>query len=325
MDREQAQFVLQSFRPDGADASDADFAEALQLAAQDRVLGEWLADERAADAAFAAALGEVEIPEALRQQILAVIRGEEGAKPEPDEAMDSVLMDAVGELQPPRGLREQILAAMHVQQGQTGEAAQDVSDHAAQTGNVMVGWFNGWSRVAAVAAAVVIGAFVAFQVTTNHPEVTTSHAADGLVESYQVQHHAGNIIDASFRSDVEGVDAEGVSNWMVSRNLTTPSSIPQRLRAIDGLGCKEIRLPGGQRAAIICFHEKGRSPLYLVIVNNDYVRDRALPAMTEVTTKDCYHCPETKWNVARWRDASNTYILLAKKAAAHKDKLLEYF
>ena len=324
MDREQAKFILQSFRPDGADASDADFAEALQLAAQDRVLGAWLADERAADAAFATALGEVEIPEVLRQRILAVMRGENGGNPELDEAMDIMLMDAVGELQPPRGLRDQILAAMHVQQGQPGKDA-DASDHAAQAGNVILGWFNGWSRVAAVAAAVVLGAFVAFQVTSTHPEVTTSHSADGLVESYQVQHQAGNIIDASFRSDVEGVDAEGVNNWMVSRNLTTPSSIPERLRAIDGLGCKEIRLPGGQRAAIICFHEKGRIPLYLVIVNNDYIRDRALPAMTEVTTKDCYHCPETKWNVARWRDASNTYILLAKKAAAHKDELLEYF
>ena len=55
MDKEQAKFILQSFRPDGADAQDPDFAEALALAAQDRELGDWLASERAQDAAFAAA------------------------------------------------------------------------------------------------------------------------------------------------------------------------------------------------------------------------------------------------------------------------------
>ena len=95
MDKEQAQFILQSFRPDGADASDPSFAEALQLAAADRELGEWLADERSADAAFAAALCEVEIPEELRQHILAVMRGEKPADPEIEAAMDDLLRDAL--------------------------------------------------------------------------------------------------------------------------------------------------------------------------------------------------------------------------------------
>ncbi len=39
MDKERAKFVLQSFRPDGADVDDIDFAEALVLATKDRELG----------------------------------------------------------------------------------------------------------------------------------------------------------------------------------------------------------------------------------------------------------------------------------------------
>ena len=46
MDREQARFILQSLRPDGTDVASADFEEALIVAAQDSVLGEWLAAER---------------------------------------------------------------------------------------------------------------------------------------------------------------------------------------------------------------------------------------------------------------------------------------
>ena len=50
MDKEQARFILRSFRPDGADVNDQDFAEALALATANRELGEWLAAERAFDA-----------------------------------------------------------------------------------------------------------------------------------------------------------------------------------------------------------------------------------------------------------------------------------
>ena len=54
MDKEQAKFILESFRPDGADAHDETFAAALQLAVEDRDLCEWLTHERSTDAKFAA-------------------------------------------------------------------------------------------------------------------------------------------------------------------------------------------------------------------------------------------------------------------------------
>ena len=71
MDKEQAKFILQCFRPDGGDALDTDFAEALGLATKDRELGEWLVKERSTDAAFAAALESVEIPEFWRNNLAA--------------------------------------------------------------------------------------------------------------------------------------------------------------------------------------------------------------------------------------------------------------
>ena len=82
MDKEQARFILRSFRPDGADVDDKDFAEALALATENRELGEWLADERAFDAAFAKALSSVELPETLRQDILGCLAGERGDFPQ---------------------------------------------------------------------------------------------------------------------------------------------------------------------------------------------------------------------------------------------------
>ena len=78
MDKEEARFILRCFRPDGADAENPDFAEALAWAAKDRELGEWLARERASDAGFAAALNSVTIPSILREEILVSLAMERG-------------------------------------------------------------------------------------------------------------------------------------------------------------------------------------------------------------------------------------------------------
>ena len=61
MDKEQAKFVLRSFRPDGSDVNDKDFSDVVSLAMEDRELGEWLAEERAFDAAFGDALRAAEV------------------------------------------------------------------------------------------------------------------------------------------------------------------------------------------------------------------------------------------------------------------------
>ena len=134
MDKTEAQFILQSFRPDGADARDPAFAEALALAAQDRELGEWLARERATDAAFSAALAEVEIPDVLRNQILAVLSGEAGGE---FSEMDAAFVEALASVQAPAGLRDQILAAM---------SAESAPGNAPKRVRAWVTWTISWTR-----------------------------------------------------------------------------------------------------------------------------------------------------------------------------------
>ena len=112
MDKEQARFILRSFRPDGADAGDPDFAEALKLAMENRELGEWLASERAFDAAFASALVTVDLPELLREDILACLAVERGDFPQAEDRHDARLIGAFASIQPPASLRESVIAAM---------------------------------------------------------------------------------------------------------------------------------------------------------------------------------------------------------------------
>ncbi len=70
MTREEAQFILQAYRPNSEDAHDPQFADALVLARQDPVLGRWFADEQAMDAAFAAKLRALPPPSDLKAQLL---------------------------------------------------------------------------------------------------------------------------------------------------------------------------------------------------------------------------------------------------------------
>jgi hypothetical protein len=65
-----AKFLLRALRPDGRDAGDPLFTEALAQARQDPVLAAWLAREQATDAAIAAQLAALAPPAGLRDAIL---------------------------------------------------------------------------------------------------------------------------------------------------------------------------------------------------------------------------------------------------------------
>lgn len=71
MNIQEAKFILQAYRPNGEDASDPQFAEALQLARVDPELGKWFAEQQAFDAAASRALKDVKIPSHLKESILA--------------------------------------------------------------------------------------------------------------------------------------------------------------------------------------------------------------------------------------------------------------
>lgn len=71
MSNDEAKFILAAYRPDGRDASDARFAEAIAQAERDPELRVWWERQRAFDTKIAAKLTEVTPPPGLRETILA--------------------------------------------------------------------------------------------------------------------------------------------------------------------------------------------------------------------------------------------------------------
>ena len=71
MTNEEAKFMLQGYRPNGQDADNEAFAEALAQAERDPSLRAWFEREQAFDALIAGKLREVRAPDGLRESILA--------------------------------------------------------------------------------------------------------------------------------------------------------------------------------------------------------------------------------------------------------------
>ena len=74
MTNERAKFVLGAYRPNGADAKDPMFAEALEQAKRDPNLAAWFAEQQAFDQILTERLQQIEPGEDLRSTILSGLR-----------------------------------------------------------------------------------------------------------------------------------------------------------------------------------------------------------------------------------------------------------
>lgn len=71
MTTEEAKIILQAYRPDGRDAQDPQFSDALEQLKRDPVLEKWFREQQALDGAVARQLQSVTVPSTLKSEILA--------------------------------------------------------------------------------------------------------------------------------------------------------------------------------------------------------------------------------------------------------------
>lgn len=291
MDKEQAKFLLQSFRPDGADANDADFAEALGLVMADRDLSAWFADERAFDAEFASALAAVELPENLRHEILGCLAGQRGDFPQAEDSLDAALIGALASLRPPENLRREILTAM---------------DRSVTV--IPMPRKSPWRRFALPLAAAA-GVVLAISLTRNpKPSNSSSPVAATLNQRVPVELVQAGFIRA-YQSPLFSLDetrdqhAELVDH-LKSRKLPCPGCLPPGLVGVESIGCRELAIES-KRGSVICFDEPKNGIVHLVIFHREDV-DGKLPARERPT-----FAQEGNWATASWEDERYVFILVS--------------
>jgi hypothetical protein len=292
MDKEEAKFLLGSFRPDGADAGDEDFAAALQLAAEDRELGEWLAGERAMDAAFAVALGSVSAPASLKENILGLETSGFGGIPQAESGLDAWMIGGLASLPAPDCLRGRVLASMAT----TVQGRQPVVR---------------WWRKAAWPAAAAAGVGLAFLFTIDR-NVSPVPAAAVIPASTTVP---VDVVQASFirtfESPLFGFDEHRQPHGelvqiLEKQKLPCAKRLPPGLVGAQGEGCREL-LVDGKRGSLVCFDEPVNGRVHLVIFRRSDVCGE-LPARDHPALSQ--HGP---WAVARWIDGDQVYVLLGSR------------
>jgi len=300
MDKEHARFILRSFRPDGADATDADFAAALQLATQDRELGEWFAKERAADAEFSSALHTIELPDSLRNEILDALAWQRGEMPHAESPEDEAWARALANITPPDGLRETIVAAMHA---------------CTATRPAPVPFWKKFAIPVAAAAAIAIA--IALPSTVWNSGDSNQLTADidpaplaplpieliraGFINTYQ---------SPGFTLDTGRASHREIMRQLEERGLPCPTCIPPGLRNIEGLGCREIIIDG-HRGAIVCY-ERGEGGLVHLIIFRAEDIEEPLPYR-----RNAVFAQHGEWGAAAWRNNENAFILLGNTDVAH--------
>lgn len=284
MDKEQARFVLRSFRPDGADAGDPDFAEALKLALENRELGEWLAHERAFDAAFASALGSVDLPGHLREDILACLAVERGDFPQAEDAGDASWVGALASIQAPAGLRDEVLAAMD------GTAPRKHSIF----------------RRFAIPLAAAAGIALAVVITRQDKQPTLPIAQSHRIPLEAVQAGFVKTLESpQFALEQKNPEHGILVSHLRREKLPCPNWLPPGLEKVAGLGCRELIIDG-KRGSLLCFNRGENGIVHLIIflrkdVEGDFP-DAANPRFEK----------NGDWSSASWERDGKVFVLMGQ-------------
>jgi hypothetical protein len=298
MDKEQARFILRSFRPDGADAEDPDFAEALRVATENRELGEWLASERAFDAEFARALGTVDLPENLREDIIACLAAERGDFPQAEDATDAAWIGAFASIQPPASLRDEVLAAMD------RTATRDIGTAAATT--VIRPPISVFRRLA-IPLAAAAGIALAFLIT-RPAQTTTNTTVERKARTVPIEAVQAGFV-RTFESPVFDLEQKHENQQMLldhlkERKLPCPSRMPRGLQYVKGLGCRELMVDG-KRGSLVCFKTEESGIVHMVIFDRDDVSGD-FPAKANPVFTQC-----GDWASARWADGDKVFLIMS--------------
>lgn len=291
MDTEQAKFILASYRPDGADAQEETFTEALALAAQDRELERWLSAERTHDAAFANALADTPVPADLREKIFSAM---DTSNQSPDiDALDAEFIGALTQVQPPAGLRDQILTALDVEE-------KVIAMPRAKRG-VQIPWLSSL----AIAAAIAIAALFAFNLSGR------GEAGAVAVNEFSLAGH--QFIRTEFDKatlDVMDPDLETLYAHLENSDSFGPNAVPSGLAEANGVGCKVIEVDG-VKASLVCYELNTGEVVHVITVNRADI-EGDLPSLTGAGGA-CYFCPADQWAMTNWEDGDKAHFAFTRQ------------
>ena len=317
MDREQARFILQSFRPDGADSGDPDFEEALAVAARDRELGDWLVREQEQDASVAAALKNLAIPSTLRGRILTALtadaslsEGGAGAPGVDDTGAGENLREMESSLPGSRPAEALPVESKELTVLKVEIASPPVAAGDGPTAQDALAGKPSWLNTALAATLLVLGVFWAFEVTSSNAGSREGHGE--RIELRDLEAEAIAEVTRQGIFPLQSSNLQEHQTWLRENNVPgfDPGELSPGIMEGRPVGCRLFTV-GTTRISHVCFDMKG-SRAHLIVVRSEDLKVGDLGKFGERGQDHCWQCRDTGVSVASWQGKDQTYLLLAK-------------
>jgi hypothetical protein len=230
------------------------------------------------------ALGAVDLPGQLREDIFACLAGERGDFPQAEDMNDAAWIGALASLQPPAFLRDQVIAAME---------RTDVREV------VRVSFLRRAAIPLAAAAGIALAFFISRPADSTALVKTSSVPIDavqaGFIRTYE---------SPLFNLDEKREDHRLLVQNLEKRKLPCPCCLPPGFRNVKGIGCRELVIDG-KRGSLICFDERENGVIHVVIFRREDVSgelpDKKRPIFTQCGS----------WATARWQQGDNVFLLMS--------------
>ena len=266
---EETKDRLSCYRPGIDDPTDEQFAPALLTAKDDPALASWFQDQQEFDSALRGHLKNADIPNSL----LGHLKENIGTPAFEDSGDDSQSESAAPEAKP----------------GKSGP------------GNIIFASF--WTRIAAAAAALVIGLLVvnSFNSSADAVEAFRGAMAKQATEGFQLDHKSPNLV--------------AVRTWLASHEAPVYEKCPPCFGKMKGIGCRKFQW-NNHTVSVVCFERETGKVVHLFVI------ERASIAGLENAGDKVPLKQQLGLETGGWMDSKNVYLLVGSQQGVAVDDLL---
>lgn len=189
---------------------------------------------------------------------------------ESERAFDEALRARLRTVQPPQGLKSAVLAA-------TPEAMPPENGFR-------------WQPLAWAAALALLAAVAAMWLWQRGPETTFAAFRSEMV----------NVATGPIRFDYASADPRALERWINTRTGTGSITLPEAMKSLSGLGCRELKWRG-HSVALLCFQVGEGQALHVFVVPRGALADAPGEGPPRFTASAGSHA-------AAWRQGECVYV-----------------
>jgi hypothetical protein len=292
MNREHAKALIRSFSFDEVEVIEPSLQEALELATEDRQLGEWLSRECGADASFVRFLFHGVIPEDLKKSIIDVL--ESGG-----EIVDEIACEAYAA---PKSVEVE-------KSPEVVEAEDDSGSLSVRTQRKLGNRLLNWSFSIVVIGLILISMAFVYQFFSGAGEGRLQGSTSEEVVGATVAMIESPFFTLDLQNDRPGV----LYDWLESQGFPFPQNLPGKMSQMKTVGCRTLRVGGGERPGSLVSYRNGEELIHLLTIERRSVLSENTQVPKNLWGDWSQVRGHRQWVALPWYHGEYAFFLLREK------------